>query len=231
MSLTILAIGDDDAAPGFLGERATQRGHELVCVSRYGSPDELRLDGVDVVMPLGSVWSVTDRGSNAWIERELDLLHEAITDEIPVLGVCFGGQELAAALGGAVERARRPELGWVAIDSDDAGVPAGPWFSWHKDELFVPDGVDVVATNESGVQAFRSGPHLGVQFHPEVTLEIIEFWCKEGASRLEELGISRDTLVAESSALVDGARARAYELMDGFLESVERVEGVESAGS
>jgi GMP synthase-like glutamine amidotransferase len=223
MSLRILAIGDDERAPGFLGERAAQLGHDVVCVSRYSEdPGDLDLDGVDVVMPLGSVWSVNDRPSIPWIDVELELIRRAIADEIPVLGICFGGQELALALGGSVGRTLRPELGWISIRSDEPdAVPEGPWFAWHYDEIRPPAGAQVIATNESGVQAFRDGAHLGVQFHPEVTLQTIETWSREGASQLDEAGISPARLVSESAGRIDAARKAAFRFLDGFLESLK----------
>jgi GMP synthase-like glutamine amidotransferase len=222
MRLRILAIGDDGDAPGFLGERAEELGHEVTSVSRYSDPGCLQLNGFDVLLPLGSIWSVNDATSNNWIADELDLLRKAIAEEVPVLGVCFGGQELAVLFGGAVSRARRPELGWVSIESGEPAVVGnGPWFAWHHDEIRNVGDATVIATNLSGIQAFRRGLHLGVQFHPEVTLPVIEAWCAEGESDLALASISPAQLVSESEARLGAARDAAFRLLDRFFENLE----------
>ena len=50
---------------------------------------------------------------------------------------------------------------------------AGPWFEWHVDEIVAPPGAEILARNASGVQAWRLGDHVGLQFHPEVDEEIV----------------------------------------------------------
>ncbi|NUU26271.1 MAG: C26 family cysteine hydrolase domain-containing family, partial [Streptomycetaceae bacterium] len=87
----------------------------------------------DVIVPLGAPWSVDDEATiGAWVGGEIALLRDAVAADIPVLGICFGGQALATALGGGVERAPRPEIGWTPVRSDDpALVSEGPWFQWH----------------------------------------------------------------------------------------------------
>src|SRR5690606_17499247 len=93
-------------------------------------------DGVDLVVAMGAPWSVYDTDRiGSWVGRELGLVREAHQRAIPYLGVCFGGQLLAAALGGSVERAPRPELGWLMVESTTASIAPGPWFQWHGDRF------------------------------------------------------------------------------------------------
>lgn len=66
---------------------------------RWGSPDEL-LDGVDLVLPLGSDWSVYADHVADQVAAECGLLTAAHHRAIPILGICFGGQPLAHAVGG-----------------------------------------------------------------------------------------------------------------------------------
>ncbi|HAN72647.1 MAG TPA: hypothetical protein DCQ36_13800, partial [Actinobacteria bacterium] len=84
--------------------------------------------------------------ARGWVEPEIDLIRTLVKDDIPYLGVCFGGQLLAETLGGHVERApvEEQEIGLVTFDQDAAlPVPAGPWFTWHEDRMVVPDDVEV----------------------------------------------------------------------------------------
>ena len=93
---------------------------------------------------------------------ELELIGAAVEKDVPVLGLCFGGEVLSAVLGGRVERAPVPELGWREIETDDPdAIPAGPWLEWHYERFTTPPGAVEVARTADAVQAFRLGPHLG----------------------------------------------------------------------
>ena len=84
-------------------------------------------------------------------------------------------------------------------------VPDGPWLAWHDDEVLAPPGADVLAANESGVQAYRAGHHTGIQFHPEVTPQIVAGW--KGSPEL----------VAETERRTAEARERAWALFAALL--------------
>lgn len=131
---------------------------------------------VDAVVVLGSEESAYD-GSLPWLAGELDDLRKAVDNGTPVLGICFGAQVLARVLGGSVERARTPEMGFITIDSDVPDlIPSGPWLSGHYDSINPPESARVLARTPLAVQAFAQGPHLGVQFHPEATAEVLTAW-------------------------------------------------------
>jgi GMP synthase-like glutamine amidotransferase len=139
---------------------------------------------------------------------------------VPVLGLCFGGQALAAALGGEVETAPAPELGWTEIETDEPElVPPGPWLEWHYERFSVPPGATEIARTDAASQAFRHGRHLGVQFHPESTVEIVERWAESDAERLAALGHGDGgALIAATPEEREAARTAAFALFDGFLE-------------
>ena len=83
-----------------------------------------------MIIPMGAPWSVYDQEAiGTWVPTELAMLREAHDQQVPVLGICFGGQLLAAAHGGSVSRSPAPEIGWVEVKSDNDGlVPSGFWF-------------------------------------------------------------------------------------------------------
>jgi GMP synthase-like glutamine amidotransferase len=138
-----------------------------------------------------------------------------------VLGLCFGGQALAAVLGAPVTPAERPELGWCEIESDDPSlVPPGPWLEWHFERFGVPPGATEIARSASGPQAFRHGRHVGVQFHPESTVEIVAEWVELDAARLPGLGIADGmTLIASTPERREAAARDAFAFFDGFLRT------------
>jgi GMP synthase-like glutamine amidotransferase len=179
----------------------------------------------DLVVVLGAIWSVYDNATiGTWIHRELDFVRESHEVGAAVLGVCFGGQVLSAALGGTVSRAPAPEFGWLRIDTDEPdGLPAGPWFQWHYDRFTVPEGATELARNATGSQAFRKGRSLGLQFHPEVDAALLDDWIGFGAGELRAHGIDTDELAAETARIEPEAVRRTQGLVDWFLSDVARL--------
>jgi GMP synthase-like glutamine amidotransferase len=144
------------------------------------------------------------------VAAERRLVGRAVERGVPVLGLCYGGQVLAAVLGAEVGPAPVPELGWRVIESDDAAViPEGPWLEWHYERFCTPPGATELARTADAPQAFRLGPHLGVQFHPEATVEIVAGWAR--AEGREDV-----TLTAPSEQL-EAARSAAFRLFDAFV--------------
>jgi GMP synthase-like glutamine amidotransferase len=139
-----------------------------------------------------------------------------------VLGVCFGAQALARALGGAVTRMADPEIGWVRVDSDDPElIEPGPWFQWHFDAFTVPPGAVRLAWNQAAPQAYRVGRSLGVQFHPEITAPGIEKWLDNGGeSEARAHGVDPAALVAEARSQEAASRVRADSLIEKYLVKI-----------
>ena len=145
----LLIQHDHICTPGFVGERLTDRGldlvlHQVVREDRFLSPNvEIEFPDptdFDAIVPMGAPWSVYDHDAiGTWVPTELKMLRDAHDHQVPVLGICFGGQMLAAAHGGSVARSAAPEIGWVEVDSDDESlVPSGLWFQWHYDQWQLP---------------------------------------------------------------------------------------------
>lgn len=218
MRLVVLRHHEEDE-PGLVGEAFEARGFD-VAVHDGARPGPLPdPEAADVAVVLGSVWSVYDRAAvGAWIDAELDWLRTLDRRGVPVLGVCFGAQALAAAHGGAVEPAPRKELGWVAVDSSQPDLlGAGPWFQWHGDRCVPPPDAEVVARTEVAVQAYRVRRNLAVQFHPEVDRAQLVRWLEHGRDELVANGVDPDQLLAATTAEEPAARARADGLVDAFL--------------
>jgi GMP synthase-like glutamine amidotransferase len=228
-----LVINPDGNCPaGMVGERLQHHGvelDELVVVDDPGRPrsDKAFPDprSYDLVLAMGSPWSVYDTDTiGTWIGRQVDTLRTAHESEVPILGICFGAQALAAALGGSVERAPQAEFGWGKVESTVPAIAPGPWFQWHVDRFHLPDAVEVLAHNEAGTQAYRSGRSLAVQFHPELTVPILQGWLAEApADELDLLDGTPETLLAETAQRQEEARPNADALVDHFLHDVARV--------
>jgi GMP synthase-like glutamine amidotransferase len=204
--------------PGVLGTRATELGFEI---------QEFRADCVGDPLPapeefagivvMGSIESVNDTQLE-WVARERALIEAAIDRNVPVFGVCFGGQLLAQALGGRVITSPEPEVGWLSIRTDEPSmVREGPWLLWHEDAVVPPPGAVVVARTDVAVQAYVKGRHIGVQFHPEVTTGLIASWINEAQQRGDVTLEQRRALWDDVEQRATVSARNAARLFDGFL--------------
>jgi GMP synthase-like glutamine amidotransferase len=225
---------DHVSPPGPLAERFSDHGFDATC---FEVVDEAHAQhpGVDVavpsfcdfdvVVPLGSPWSVYDRRLAPWFDREVRELVEADASGVPVLGVCFGAQALAVAHGGHVERGATPEIGWFEVDSVAPDLVApGAWFQYHFDVITAPPGAAVLATSPLALQAFSLRRNLGVQFHPEATEALVELWLDPlGTAEVVGAGVDPDELRRGTASRVAANRVRAHALVDAFLAQVATV--------
>jgi GMP synthase-like glutamine amidotransferase len=231
--MRVLVIQHDHVSPpGPVGERFEQRGYEVVphtvvAADRFHSPwvEPSFPDFVDfdAVVTLGAPWSTYDATLvDAWVGVELEQLRRADSAGVPVLGICFGGQLLATAFGGAVHPCPFPEVGWTPVRSvQEEVVASGPWFHWHYDHWTVPPGAREIARSTVASQAFALRRNLAVQFHPELTSATLAGWLANGATtKALEHGYDPLDLVRRTRAWDAAARRRAHDLVDGFLDHV-----------
>jgi GMP synthase-like glutamine amidotransferase len=196
-----------DAPAGLLGQWATARGARVDVVRAPELDEWPDPRSVDAVVALGSDRSV-HASTDPWVATQVRFLHAAHEARVPVLGICFGGQALAAALGGRVTAAPRTEIGWIDVDGDDGF--GGRWFTWHEDAFTVPPGAVELARAASGPQAFALGRSVGLQYHPEVTPRIVDGWLSTGADEVAD----PEPLRRETARRAEGARERAFALFD-----------------
>lgn len=224
MRVVVVRHHEEDSA-GFIGAAFEAHGARLstILFPKEGPlPD---LNGVAHIVLLGSTSSVYDEGeARAWIEEELAWLRRADAAGVPVLGICFGAQMLAAAFGGTVEHAGRQEIGWVTVGTEDPDlIPPGPWLEFHHDRCLPPAEATVLAHNDLGVQAYRLGRHLAVQFHPEVDGDQFRLWLNAGGrAEIEANGQDPGAMLAETVAEEPGAAARADRLVASALRIAAR---------
>lgn len=173
-----------------------------------------------LVVLLGSDFPAYD-DSVPFISREIRLMLAAARADVPLLGVCFGSQLLARVMGGKALRAGRPEIGWRSVrTSAPELVPEGPWFEWHHDTFILPPTATLIAETEVGPQAYVIGRSLGLQFHLEVTPEIVEGWVAGAEDELAAEGVDPDALLAETRRRVPETRRATERLLDRYLDEI-----------
>ncbi len=222
---TVILANRQHPDAGYVEEALLARG---ATVERHWREDDTPLPdpaGLGAVVSLGSDWSVYwDRVQPA-IERESGFLRASVEAGVPTLGLCFGGQVLAHALGGAVEAAPAAEIGYYSVESDEPElIPTGPYVQWHTDRFVLPSGARELARTSVGPQAFVLGSALGLQFHPEAGPDVVRQWSDEGAETLLARGQEPAAFVAEAQDRDDEARARAARIVATLLDDLPALE-------
>ena len=225
MATALVIANREDDDPGLVGEHLATRDYHLTALIREADEPWPAPHTTDLVVILGSEWSVYSDSVQAPVERERSFVVAAVNADVPVLGICFGAQLLAAALGGSVARGPSTELGWLEIEPRDGALEPGPWFQWHGDVFEPPDDARVLAVSDVGCQAFTFGSAFAVQFHPEVTPGIVGRWAASDPVPLGQAGFDAKTIVARTAHEQDRVRAATARLVDGFLYGATEKKG------
>jgi GMP synthase (glutamine-hydrolysing) len=210
---------------GVLAARADAAGEQLDewTPATQGAPPE-PAESYDALVVLGGGMNVDEADRRPYLRAEIDLLEESLRRGQPVLGICLGAQLLASAAGASVHRAPAPEIGWREVElcsaaAADHVVGALPRrftaFQWHSSAFEIPFGAVELARNEVCPQAFRLGDRAwGVQFHPEVTEEILTGWFATYDVDPDAVATGFDPAVA-TAELAD--RLPQWNLLGGIL--------------
>jgi len=178
------------------------------------------------IIILGGPMSVHD-GYN-WLVKEQALIRGAIKEDIPVLGICLGSQLVAQALGGRVYKGSKKEIGWFNdVSLTEAGLRdifAGltakkiKVFQWHGDTYSLPKGAELLASSELYPQAFRIGSAVGLQFHLEVTKDLIKEWTRQYSDEMVSERIKPEDIKLDDKQL-DELAATCRTVYSNFIRS------------
>jgi GMP synthase-like glutamine amidotransferase len=211
----------DHGPPAILGDWLAKRrlAHEIHPAWREPLPSDPA--AYEWIASLGSEHTPGGSNAPAWVAAEVEFMRAALEAGTPLLGLCFGGQALAAAAGGAVGRSEPPEIAWMEVETLEPDlVPAGPWLHFHFDQFDPPPGAQTVARSPAGPAAFTLDRSLGLQFHPESTPEIAAEWARQDAERLAAAGVDPAALATQGGRVAASARAAAERLFDAWLARV-----------
>lgn len=151
-------------------------------------PDDFR--GIEAIISLGGPMNVYEEADYPFLREENRFLKNAVKEEIPIMGICLGAQLLAKACGAKVHKAHEKEIGWHKVNLTAKGENDPLFmflpkelevFQWHEDTFDIPEkAVHLTESRSCTNQAFRFGKNAyGLQFHIEVTPDMIEEWVNE----------------------------------------------------
>jgi GMP synthase (glutamine-hydrolysing) len=191
---------------------------------------DLDLRSHDLVIMMGGPMGVYEQDRHPWIACQLRRLRLRLEADLPTLGVCFGAQMIAAALGAEVYAGPVKEVGFHPITVHDHALDGPlrhlvdvPVLHWHGDTFTRPEGVDLIASSHVyDHQAFRRGPNLlALQFHAEMGLDPrFDAWIEEWPESVIEAGGDEASLRAAHDAHGPGAVAAGQAMISEWLEGL-----------
>ena len=224
-SRMLTVIQNDPEVPlgafaGYLAEAGTP----FTIVRPYAGEALPQAGDVSAVIVLGGAMGVHDAARHPFLDELKAFIRACAARNVPFLGICLGGQLLAAALGGDVTSDACGEKGTLTVrlttegeeDLLFAGIPEEfVTFQWHNDCFAPPGGARLLATSPACPgQAFRFGFNAyGLQFHPEVDQAIVDCWARWS----EETAPAVDEYLAAFAAREELYRAASRRMLRNFI--------------
>lgn len=229
--MRVLAMTHGPSVPGGVFEEAVESARHTLerwVVPDGGPPGVAR--SYDAVMVFGGPQHPDEDARLAWLRHEEAYLQDVLAADVPVFGICLGAQLLARAAGAVVGRARTPEIGWHEITLTDEGKmdpvlgtlpPSASVFQWHHYAFGVPAGGKALAESPVCLQSYRVDGRRawGIQFHAEVTAEMLSAWVDEDP---EDLPMPPHVLLAESETRLPQSNEYGRSLAGAFLREASR---------
>jgi GMP synthase (glutamine-hydrolysing) len=230
--VNVLAVVHGANAPsGSFADVIAERSHRIETWSlAWGTPPPRPVDGYGAVLLFGGAMHADQDDHHPWLRDEHFFIERLLDLHVPLLGVCLGAQLVAKAAHASVHPATEPEIGWVEVElteeaADDPVFAELPQrfhaFQWHYYAFDLPAGACELARSRVCSQAFRLGDVAwAVQFHPEVTRELVSSWVDESP---EEVPGTVADFLAETDQRLDEWLRFGRSLCGAFVTAAERV--------
>jgi GMP synthase (glutamine-hydrolysing) len=187
------------------------------------------IDNYDAIFILGGPMSVNDNFK--YLMKEKQLIVNSIGLGIPVLGICLGSQIIANSCGGKVQRGSKKEIGWGFVDITDDGKNSLfkniidktiQVFQWHGDTFALPENTLILSLSSLYVQAFKYKTAFGIQFHLEVTEQMILNWMQEYQKEIQDENVDKQELVFEMEKKVKELNRYSKIVYKNFISLIDK---------
>jgi GMP synthase (glutamine-hydrolysing) len=215
---------------GLFAEILTKQGYNFRLVRLFqGEMPTEDWDGVKAVIILGGPMSVDDEEDYPYLKWEKTIIRTALQEGIALMGICLGAQLIASAIGAGVYQGSLKEVGWYPISITPEGqvdsllgyLPERPTvFQWHGSGFELPSGAKRLASSPYYEnQAFRVGRNVyGLQFHLEVTPNMIDRWIDEHSKDLAQVPyVSPEKIRADTESYAPALRYYGERFLSEFM--------------
>lgn len=197
-------------------------------------PSAQQLESYAALIVLGGPQSVCEEREYPWMKHELLLIREALRIKMPILGICLGAQLLARAAGAPVRKGPIKEIGWGWIRFDDWFSKRNPLtfqfdltkphpvFQWHGDMFDIPVEGYSLAWNDNypGQMFVFQGNAIGIQFHPEMTQEMVREWVDQGRDEIIRNKNDPYRIVEETQRYLPNLEKLCHRFFYGFASLI-----------
>nr|WP_319384638.1 glutamine amidotransferase [uncultured Roseibium sp.] len=191
-SKVLIVLHQETSSPGRVGQELVKRGFTLdIRKPRFGDTLPDTMAGHAGAVIFGGPMSAND--PDGFVHKEIDWIKVPLKEQKPFLGICLGAQMMVRHLGGTVagHRDELVEIGYYPLKPTPAGKDLMTWpekvYQWHREGFDCPRGAELLAAGPTYPnQAIRVGPSAyGIQFHPELTHQMMVKWTTKAAPRME----------------------------------------------
>lgn len=186
--------------------------------------------GFAAVINLGTPLSAASYFEHDYLKAVFSLVAEVVRTDVPYLGICFGAQILARALGAQVMPNKVKEIGSYTVRLTGHGKrdplfsrfdEEFPVFHWHGDTFRLPfESLLLAEGADCKNQAFRKRRAVGLQFHLEVDPDDVPHWCDIYKSELDEVGKKGKAVESAYRKQAEKVRQLNYRLLDNFIDTL-----------
>ena len=217
----------EQEGPGYIAELFSADGWEIQTADLSGGavlPHDL--DDIGGIVIMGGPMNVYDEETYPFLKEEESFIRRALIDEVPILGICLGAQLLAKTCGASVARSPKREIGWFTVAKTQEGLKDSLFrgnpqrmtvFQWHEDTFDVPDDGVLLAKGRTCMnQAFRVGHNAyGLQFHIEVTPEMLETWMRDAK------GVNVKKMIRDGGKIMESFTDQGKRVITNFKRIVD----------
>lgn len=191
---------------------------------------QVKNNSPDLLVVLGGPIGANDDEQYPFLKKEAALIRQRLNDKRPLVGICLGAQLIARELGADVHPLERKEIGFGALLLSDKGLASPlkalnntPILHWHGDQFGIPSNATRLAgTPACHNQAFSVGSEvLGLQFHAETDLRLIERWLVGHSCELNQAGISPSHMREQARRYQNQIKTAASDLFTTWLTDAE----------
>lgn len=217
--------------PGLLEDYLLEAGDRVSVVEPADLGAPASPGDYDALVVLGGPMNVDETRKHPHLAHVDASLAQALKAEKPILGICLGAQQLVKAAGGRVIQNPTKEIGMYEVQLTGAGrrdplylgtSDRTPTFQWHGDQMVPTPSMQVLAlSDDCPVQAVRVAANAyGLQYHLEVTPQMVKDWCMHGTEELAEEGLEAGRIESGFQERFHELRLLAWRLFANFFEEI-----------